>query len=159
MGFLKEFIEEPTLKEFLLKKDQDLSVFHLAIKNKNSEIFDFILTLYKQLFDEEEMSELILENIKGENILFYSIGKREKMNLKNFETLWAYMQELLEVPELKFVLHESNHFNCTIFWLADCYALVEVLETLMLFVEKNYSKAEKLRLNQSPKLVGRKRNR
>lgn len=119
-------------RNFLEMKDTTgLGVLHYAILNKQKEIFEFILNLYRPLFSIDELREIILDNSIDENILWFTL--RHCPNKQTLFALLSLMERIFTRTELKEIFLKANRNGKTLKNLIKTLSNIEIRKKIKEF--------------------------
>jgi len=111
------------------------------------ETFSFVRNLYQQTFSVAELQEILLSDIKGENIFFCAM-KYTYYNDITIQKLWNLLQEVFKGDSIKLkeLLMQRNKNNQTVFKILEERGNKKLHGLLWVFVNKEFTSHEKLKI-------------
>ena len=117
LSYLKDFwslvsrtFEAGIIKNLILEEDSYENVFHIAVNNKNPEVFAFLLSESKKLLTQQELADLLF--FRDRNVLF------ELDDEENFEIIFEAIEDAFGKTEMKRLMKEPQEDNRTFLFQA-----------------------------------------
>lgn len=99
--FLNFSSESYDIKDSLLQKtEKGESVFHFTTLNSDVETFNFIFNLYREIFGNEKVKEIIFGIVKGMNVLVYALDYN-CYNDATAKALWDVITSMCDKSQLE----------------------------------------------------------